>query len=209
MLLLSAPYALKASDAETLGGKPASAFTLAPSADNSAPPSKSAKLASTTKDASATVSPAIAGTGTTGYIARWTSSTNFGNSLFFQTSGGLIGLGTTAPTQKLQVNSGNIMIKGPTNFVAAGNLARVLVGDANHGVRATSGSGLSLDTYLVPSAIFVQDKTGWVEIGTTSPLSLLQVNGIAQVGSATASPTGILNTASTGSQYVGLTANRR
>src|ERR1041385_3247005 len=34
VLLVSVPYALKAADAETLSGKPLSAFVLAPSADS-------------------------------------------------------------------------------------------------------------------------------------------------------------------------------
>jgi hypothetical protein len=36
VLLVSVPYAMKAGDAETLGGKPLSAFVLAPSEDSSA-----------------------------------------------------------------------------------------------------------------------------------------------------------------------------
>ena len=44
VLLVSAPYALKAGDAETLGGKPASAYALAtPQTATSAPTSESAK----------------------------------------------------------------------------------------------------------------------------------------------------------------------
>jgi hypothetical protein len=42
VLLVSVPYALKAADAETLGGKPISAFVLAPSVANSAEQTKSA-----------------------------------------------------------------------------------------------------------------------------------------------------------------------
>ena len=93
VLLLSVPYALKAADAETIGGLPPSAFVLA------APPT----AAGSSSDASANsasngVTPAVTGTGATDFIPLWTNSTGgLGNSVLFQS-----GTGSTA---KVGINS--------------------------------------------------------------------------------------------------------
>src|ERR1700736_4961439 len=46
---------------------------------------------------------AVSGSGTTNYIPIWTSSTNLSNSAFYQT-GGRVGLATTTPGAKLEVD---------------------------------------------------------------------------------------------------------
>ena len=79
VLLVSAPYALKAGDAETLGGKPASAYALAtPQTATSAPTSESAKPSAAVNAPTnnrSSIQAAISGSGTTNYIPLWTSST--------------------------------------------------------------------------------------------------------------------------------------
>ena len=124
VLLVSAPYALKAGDAETLGGKPASAYALAtPQTATSAPTSESAKPsgafnASTNNQNS--IQAAISGSGTTNYIPRWTSSTALGNSNIFQNATNKdIGIGTTTPTATLDVK-GNVVFTG--NLSDTGNI---------------------------------------------------------------------------------------
>jgi hypothetical protein len=62
---MSVPYALKAMDAETLGGKPASAFLQA-SAGRNAPGS------------------AITGSGQANHMTRWLSATKLGSSDIFE-----------------------------------------------------------------------------------------------------------------------------
>jgi hypothetical protein len=116
VLLVSAPYALKAGDAETLGGKPASAYALAtPQTATSAPTSESAKPsaavnASTNNQSS--IQAAIAGSGTKNYIPLWTSSTALGNSNIFQNATNKdIGIGTATPTATLDVK-GNVVFTG-------------------------------------------------------------------------------------------------
>jgi hypothetical protein len=97
VLLVSVPYAMKAGDAETVGGMPLSAFMLKPP---SSEPTKE------TGNVAGVMAPALAGQigggGTTNYIPIWTSTTNLGNSTIYET-GGNVGIGTTAPTSMLTV----------------------------------------------------------------------------------------------------------
>ncbi len=94
VLLLSVPYALKAADAETLGGLPASAFMHAnaggleakaasPSAPNSPPAG-------------------VTGSGTKNFVPLWTGTATLGNSTIYQT-GGKVGVGTKTPQAEFDV----------------------------------------------------------------------------------------------------------
>ncbi len=118
VLLLSVPYALKAADAETVGGLPASAFMLA------APPTATGP----SNDASASTStngltPAATGTGTADFVPLWTNSTGvLGNSVLFQSGTGstaMIGINITSPDATLDVNGGGIF-RGLLNLPATG-----------------------------------------------------------------------------------------
>src|SRR5208282_2177245 len=150
VLLLSVPYALKAADAETLGGLPASAFVQAnPGAASGAAPAISTSHASSSHSASkpgATVppAPAIAGPGTTDYIPLWTSASTLGTSLLFQ-SGGNVGIGTTAPGAKLDSSAASIAIRGTTSGATeTGVVGRATsTAGVNYGVRGTSASPAS------------------------------------------------------------------
>jgi hypothetical protein len=127
VLLASVPYALRAADAETLGGLPASAYVTneslaaritAPSSTTILTPQNStapAANANATNASSATTTAALpqatpTGVGTTNYVPLWTSTSALGNSLLYQT-GGKIGVGTTTPTETLDVN-GNSIFRG-------------------------------------------------------------------------------------------------
>ena len=88
VLLVSAPYALKSGDAETLGGKPASAF-----------------MAAFGNAASGNVNtPTITGTGKKDYVPLWLSATKLGSSKLFQSTAGNLGISTTSPAASLDVN---------------------------------------------------------------------------------------------------------
>ncbi len=89
-LLVSAPYALKAGDAETLGGLPASAFMMA-----------NGKAADA--NAKAPSNPDITGVGTVDYIPMWDTTGDIVDSVIYQKSSE-IGIGTTAPAATLDVN---------------------------------------------------------------------------------------------------------
>jgi hypothetical protein len=87
--LTTVPYALSASNAETLGGRPASAYMLAPSADGGQATSGegSTTTSSTLVDISA-VNP-----GTTNFIAKYVNAADVGNSAIWE-SGGRVGINT-------------------------------------------------------------------------------------------------------------------
>jgi hypothetical protein len=101
VLMASVPYALKAVDAETLGGLPASAFALAGTANHS-PVTEPAAGSGKPVHQDAPATPDQTGSGTTNYITIWTGTTTLGNSKLYQTAAGNVGLGTTAATAKLE-----------------------------------------------------------------------------------------------------------
>jgi hypothetical protein len=123
VLLASVPYALKAGDAETLGGLPASAYVTtqslaAKTSTKTLAPGSTTILATpeTPAQSMSAASPAAipqatpTGSGTTDFIPLWTSATALGNSLLFQT-GGNVGINTKTPTETLDVN-GNSIFRG-------------------------------------------------------------------------------------------------
>jgi len=118
VLLLSVPYALKAADAETVGGLPASAFMLA-----TAPSAAGASINAITNAGANSTTPALSGTGTTDFLPLWTNSTGtLGNSVLFQSgtgSTGKIGINSTTPASTLDVN-GTVTARGNLSLPATG-----------------------------------------------------------------------------------------
>jgi hypothetical protein len=103
VLLLSVPYALKAADAETVGGLPPSAFVLANGAQGSEAATKSAAVPAST---AAAKNPTVTGKGVLDFIPMWDSTSDIIDSLIFQKSS-QIGINTTAPAATLDVNGKN------------------------------------------------------------------------------------------------------
>jgi hypothetical protein len=126
VLFVSVPYALKAGDAETIGGLPPSAFMLAA-------PITSPGSTSTQPSAGPTPSlpPAtVTGAGTPNFVPLWTSSTNLANSALVQTGTGAtakIGVNTTTPATTLDV-------KGPATVRGALSLPSLNPAKATAGV---------------------------------------------------------------------------
>lgn len=69
-------------------------------------------------DSSSPVSAPVTGSGTAGYIARWSTSLKLGSSLLYQNAAGDVGIGTTAPAATLDVNG---TINAATGFNLGGN----------------------------------------------------------------------------------------
>src|SRR5579864_1229604 len=121
VLLLSVPYALKAADAQTLGGLPASAFALVGAANpaavqadvagsaQSSPPPPSASDVTTTG-------------GTVNTLPLFTTATNVQSSILTQTGSGTtskIGINTATPATTLDVKGG-ATVRGPLALPGTG-----------------------------------------------------------------------------------------
>ena len=114
--LVSVPYALKAGDAQTLGGQPLSAFVLASAATGSTTASSAATAAASGGGIVALATPqtpvaqpvTTSGNSLTNYLAKFTSPTNIENSSLVYDSGTAVGIGTTAPAATLHVVSTSI-----------------------------------------------------------------------------------------------------
>jgi hypothetical protein len=122
----------------------------------------------------------IGGSGTKNYIPIWKDSSDIGNSILYQKNN-FLGIRTTSPVHALDVAAGDMKVRGVGNFKSAGDKAFLYVGDEHHPIEAIYGDGLSIGTYRVGSALFIQDKTGNVGISTTSPTVTLDVSGNANV----------------------------
>jgi hypothetical protein len=105
VLLVSVPYSMKAGDAQTLGGLPASAFMLANQTNATAATAASSSKASeaSTKSAPPPTNPDVTGKGTAGYIPVWDTTSDIIDSVMFEKSSD-IGIGTIAPAATLDVN---------------------------------------------------------------------------------------------------------
>ena len=129
-VLMSVPYALKAADAETIGGLPPSAFLKA-SAPGSAAASNSSQAVA-----------GITGTGTANHITKWLSPTKLGNSNIFDGSAGKVGIGTTAPGATLDVNGTAVIRSNATvdGSLGAGPITATSSSSGGTGVYANAGS---------------------------------------------------------------------
>lgn len=106
VLLVAVPYALKAGDAETIGGLPPSAFVLANSPEGAAGQSHTTASPATVPSTNKSVppaNPAVTGKGTVSFVPMWDTTSDIINSVIFQKTS-QIGIGTTTPAAVLDVN---------------------------------------------------------------------------------------------------------
>ena len=123
VLLVSVPYALKAADAQTLGGLPASAFQLALPAEaiSGATPDTLTALplsAGTTPASTVGTKPVTTAGGTANKLAKFDATADLTNSQIFD-NGTNVGIGNSAPGAKLDVSGGGIF-RGPLTLPATG-----------------------------------------------------------------------------------------
>jgi hypothetical protein len=120
VLLLSVPYALKAADAETIGGLPPSAFMLA--TGRSVQVESAAAALASLPAVSALTAVAVTGSGTLNFVPLWTSGSAIGNSALFQSGSGStakVGINNPAPATTLDV-SGASTLRGTLSLPAEG-----------------------------------------------------------------------------------------
>ncbi len=175
VLLVSVPYALKAADAERLGGKPLSAFVLSESTDSAAV-GESGEVPIDEPQA------LIDGTGTTNFVPKFNGSTVIGNSQIFD-NGTNVGIGTTTPTNKLQVN-GNIRLIGQTTHQVqvTGALSSGRLGQDANGFFFATDTPNKLLSFFTNAGAGIQRRVtitgaGDVGIGTEAPARKLHVAG--------------------------------
>jgi hypothetical protein len=109
-MLVSVPYALKAADAETVGGHPAAELVTQDQLRAAIAAQLAAQQLASRQILPETTTPTtITGSGATNYVPLWTSTTTLGNSLLTQVGTGVsgkIGIGTAAPANTLDVFGG-------------------------------------------------------------------------------------------------------
>jgi hypothetical protein len=182
VLLLSVPYALKAADAETVGGLPASAFVLA------APPTS---VASTSIPAVATPQPLVTGTtpvttagGTVNKLAKFDASADITNSQVFD-NGTNVGIGNTAPGAKLDV-SGTGIFRGALTLPATA-AATATAGKNSQPLNFTASSFNSSTLKAVNETFRWQGEP----VGNNSATPLGKLNLLFGSGTATPTETGL------------------
>jgi len=188
VLLLSVPYALKAADAETIGGLPPSAFILA------------GRVASPSGNPQDSVVPTVPGLqsdvasnvtttgGTINSLPLWTTATNVQSSAITQTGSGAtarIGINLASPAAALDVKGAAIV---------RGNLGLPATGVAT----ATAGKNSQPETFTASAfdsatSTAVNQNFRWqaepVENNTASPSATL--NLLYGIGSAAPTETGL------------------
>ena len=187
VLLVSVPYALKAADAETLGGLPVSAFVVASGSTAlgnttgssglpalAGPASASSTITAKPKAAQATTST----TSNANYLVKFDTTNNLVPSVVYE-SNGKVGISTVNPSAPFH-------IYGDTVKVTSGTTAQVQVsGSASSGRFGQDSSGTFLASDSSGSALRFLTNNGnlkeWMRIGS---------NGNVNVGTAQSAQNG-------------------
>lgn len=159
VMLVSVPYALKAADADTVGGRPLSAFVLA--GDKTGVGADGLTYVDT-RVLSSGLGGAPGGAGSANYIGMFTDTSNLGNSVLYQTQTGSIGVNTTAPLAGFHAASN----ASPTAYfdVYAGALSALPV--VFRSARGSMAGPLPVSTDDILGGLAVR---GWMPAGNGNP----------------------------------------
>jgi len=198
MLLVSVPYALKAADADTLGGKPLSSFVLAN------PSSRGGTGVGSVFPITGPIGAAtIGGGGTQNFVAKFdVTGANVVNSSIFDT-GTNVGIGTASPAAALHVNGDTLLVTSATTaqmqFSGAASAAR-FGQDGNGTFFASDTPGKAVRFYTnngtLNEGLRVTSASN-VGIGTAGPTQKLEVAGNVKIsggGNALVFPDGTVMT---------------
>jgi hypothetical protein len=179
VLLASVPYALKAADAATLGGLPASAFVLAGT--------KTAAIAALaaaviTPDTNANVTTPG---GTTGYLPVFTGTTTVGNSILYASSTG-VGVGDVPNSTAIFDVNGKSIWRGLLNVSRAGTATTSTGYDSFPMFFQASSYNSSSKAAVLPAFQWQAEPTG---NDTTSPGATF--NMLASATGGTPAETGL------------------
>ena len=183
-LLVSVPYALKAADASTLGGLPASAFVLASSqaAANAATPALAVQATPNTTTTTAT---AVTTTGgTSGNLALFSGASTVANSNVFESATG-VGIGTTTPAATLDVN-GAVDLRGIAALFPKATATATAGANSFPLTLSASGYNSSIKAAVTPNFAWQAEATGNDTAAPSATLNLL-----SSAGTAAATETGL------------------
>jgi len=191
ILLTAEAYAFKAHDAETLAGHPASDFVTAQSLRSTFPTPTIETPSAATPSRSLSSTPATTGSGSTNYLARWTSSTALGNSVLYQSGTG-IGLGTSQPTAPLEIthaangqatllklHNGQTAVNSTADIdfsitTGEGTLARIGAQRTNYNYGGDTDLVFTTHYNTTLQEAMRVTSYGWLGIGITTPHALVE-----------------------------------
>jgi len=194
VLLTSVPYALKAADAETLGGLPVSAFLLA-NPDISTGGGSGIPAQAVSPNASGrsiffhTADANTGGTGTANKMTKWLNNTGtLTDSAVFE-SGGNVGIGTSTPASQLDIENFGAANDATKEIMRFGGgtdptLGPMVLAFEAHPSATGGNRFFALDTgdnLAARNLILLPTGGANIGIGTTTPKQALEVNGNVQV----------------------------
>jgi hypothetical protein len=164
-LLVSVPYALKAADAETVGGRPLSAFVLAGEKTGLGADGLTyvdTRVLSTGLGLTAAEPRPGGGAGSANYLGVFTDAVTLGNSVMYQTPGGSIGVNTTSPLAGFHAVSG----AAPTAYFDVYSNALAALPVVFRAARGTAETPLPVQTDDILGGLAVR---GWMPAGASTP----------------------------------------